>query len=446
MFHSYDIRGKYESQITIQTAYLLGVAYARTQKPSEVLVGYDARLHSDELANALIDGLIDEGVHVRFIGFCCTPMIWFGVSHFNLDGGIMVTASHNPKEYVGFKFCSKHSIPIGLTNGLKNIQKEYESILQNGIDHPKKQGVVTEQLIVSEYIHHILPFADKTENLKIVVDASNGVMGPILPELFENLNIDVVPLYFKPDGNFPNHSPNPMDVESRQELQKTIVAQKADLGILFDGDGDRVVFLDENGKPIPTDSVLYMIFTYLLSEQKKQTKQTVVYDLRMSMFLKEQVEKMDCYSIKTKVGRPDIIQNLVKHNGLVGGEVSGHYYFKDFYYCDDGISAMLCVLSYMSQQAGSVSQIIDSLNPYVQTGELNFTVHEDFSNIISIVKEKYFGEKIELLDGISVYSKDFWFNIRSSNTEPLIRLNLEADSTEILKTQKQKLLQTLGLN
>ncbi|MFT4313007.1 MAG: phosphomannomutase/phosphoglucomutase [Candidatus Woesearchaeota archaeon] len=447
MFHSYDVRGKYKSDIDVQHAYLLGVSFARSHRPKTVIIGYDARIGSDVLAHAITDGLLDEGVNVTFVGLVSTPVVWFAVNNEKADGGIMVTASHNPKEYVGFKFCTKHAKPLSLSDGLEKIQKIYNTLQVDTISHPKKAGNLTQKDMTDEYISYMLPFGNNiTSEKKILFDCSNGSIGPVLTNVLKNLPMECVIRNVHPDGTFPNHSPNPLNTDAQMQFGEDIRAQKADGGIMFDGDGDRIVCFDEFGTVLPPESVLYLIVQQLRYVYQNTKKFSVVHDLRMSKSLQESLESQQIKTIKTKVGRPSIIGSMKQNKSIVGGEISGHYYFQNFFDCDDGIVAALHVLSYLCNEHETLSTLTQDLNPYSKPDEINIERTQDFSDIRLTLKERYSHATIEELDGISVYDSRFWFNIRPSNTEKLLRITLEADSEEILDTLKSELSNILGVS
>ena len=447
IFRSYDIRGLYPTEVNKETAYLIGKAYIYWLNSkfkilnSKILVSRDMRDSSPELSKELIRGLIESGADVIDIGLSTTPMHYFGINFLNADGGIMVTASHNPAEYNGFKVSLAKAVPVGKDSGLEEIKKfalDKKETIANRI------GIVAQKDILNDYVEFLTKNRKINKNLKLVVDAGNGMAGYILPKIFEKLGIkNYEPLYFDLDGNFPNHEANPLKEETLAELKKKVLENKADLGIAFDGDGDRVGFLTHKGEFIRGDYITALIANAYL---KQKPKSKIIYDIRCSHSVKESIEENGGTPIRGRVGHAYMKECLRKDNILFGGELSMHYYFQEFFNCDSGALAMIKILELLSESGKNLEELARPLEKYYQSGELNFFV-QDGSAAGGEVKEQiikkianYFSDgKIDYLDGLTVEYPEWWFNLRASGTEPLLRLNIEANTKELLE-KKQKLL------
>ncbi len=436
IFKSYDIRGIYPSELNEEAAFEIGRAFVKKTGAKRVAVGRDARLASPNLFKALARGIAAEGGKVYDIGQCPTECLYFAVSNYDFGAGIMVTASHNPKEYDGFKLVQRAG------NNLKVISgKDLKSFVEEG-DGFKKQSLANEEKkdIWPDFINHALSFAAISDinPFKIVVDASNGVGGLALSKMQDRLPVKIVPLNFEPNGNFPNHSPNPMLQESYEQISEEIIKQKADFGFVFDGDADRVFLIDENGKKISSDVTILLLAKYFL---EKNPGGIIARHATCSKAIDEFVKKWGGIPLRTKVGFINIQQGLIDNNGIMGGELTGHYCFKDNSYSDSGMIAFLTLLQVISKDGRKVSEITKELAPYYKPDEINFEV-KDKDAIIEKIKEKYKDGEQDFLDGITVSYNDWWFNVRPSNTEPLLRLTIEARTKEFWE-QKQKELAAL---
>ncbi len=422
IFHAYDIRGIYETEVTIKTAVQLAYAYTKVFKPELMLIGHDPRLGSEKLANALADAFRDAGVSVIFSGLITTPMLYFGINEYNCSGGIMVTASHNPKEYAGFKICRENAIPVGMGSGLERIQEAFTDFEPTEI----KAAEVTTKLIHDDYLDFILPFFPTTVNANFVIDCSNGSAGPIVKDVLINLDAQMTILNEQPDGNFPNHEPNPMLETARAQLVEAVKAQKADFGVIFDGDADRLLVIDENGEVIRPDILFLIIAKYLLEENPK-TK--LVYDLRSTKAIAEIAHQYRTSAYKTSVGHTNIKKEMRNNDADFGGELSGHYYYKDFYYCDNAILTLAYILHITTDSGIPISELAKESTYYAKSDELNFTV-TDAKKTLQNISDTF--ERVEKIDGITIIEDTWWANVRASNTEPLVRLNVEADTPQIL--------------
>lgn len=455
IFKTYDIRGVYPEEINKDIVFYIGKAFAiflkrkLSKKRIKVVISCDFRLSSPELKKAFIGGLLEENLNIIDAGFTTTPMNYFLINFLKVDGGAMITASHNPKEYNGIKLSLKKAIPIGESNGLKEIKK---ILLKNLKFENQKQKIyrkVSKKNFINEYVNFLLKHSQMSNiksQMSVVIDCGNGAVGYILSKLLKKLKVKYYPLYFKPDGNFPNRDPNPLNKNALTKLKEILLKKKADLGIAFDGDGDRVFFLDKKANFIGPNFV-YALLIQDIFKIKKRPK--IIIDIRSSKSIKELVKKKGGIFKFSKVGHYFFKKVMRQEKADLGGELSGHYYFKDFFFCDSGIFAMLKILKIFLKSDKKISSLIKSFKKYHQSGEINFKV-KNKKKTIQRVKD-YFknlsnksSRKIKIFnfDGLNVETDNFWFNLRLSNTEPLIRLNLEAKTKKILE-KKLKLLSKL---
>ncbi|MGD0576662.1 MAG: phosphomannomutase/phosphoglucomutase [Candidatus Staskawiczbacteria bacterium] len=432
IFKSYDIRGIYPSEINDAAAFDIGRAFARHSGVQKIVLGQDARLASPALFRALSSGIQAENVIVHDIGQAPTECLYFAVGNYDFDAGIMITASHNPKEYDGFKMLQKINGQIEMVRGKDLLAEVTES------DFSKAEFLETEREdIWKDFSNHILDFVDLAEivPMKIVVDASSGVAGLAIEKIQDKLPVEIASLNFEPNGNFPNHAPNPLLEGSTDQISEKIKSEKADFGLIFDGDADRVFLLDENGKMVAADAVLLLLAKHFL---EKNPGMAIAYNAICSKAVPEFVKKWGGVPIRTQVGFVNVREGLLKNNGIMGGELSGHYCFKDNFYMDSGMIAFLTLLQITSKDTRSVSEITKELSPYFKSPELNFSV-KDKDAILEKVKKEYTDGQQDFLDGITVTYKDYWFNVRASNTEPLLRLTIEARTAQILDKKIKEL-------
>ena len=438
IFKAYDIRGIYPDELNEAMAQKIGWAFTKFFGAKTIAVGYDMRQAAPSIFDALAKGINSAGVDVVSIGQVSTPMISFVVGHFGYDAGIMITASHNPKEYIGFKVCDKNVVPIGYDHGLNTIEQMVEEFAG-----PEKvsQGEVIAKDIWDEYVCHVHDQVDTSclKPLKVVVDAGNGMGGVVFEKVFAGLPLTVDKLYFEPDGTFPNHEPNPLKSENMKDLQKRVIETKSDIGFAFDGDADRVMFVDESGQLISSDMVTILIGKYLL-EQYPGSK--ILYDLRSSRAVKEEIEKLGGQTSMCRVGHAFIKRQLRKENGLFAGELSGHYYFKSNFYADSGMMAALYVLAVLSKEDQPISELIQPYKRYYASGEINSEVRNADQKIREIESLFSDGDQ-DHLDGLTVNYSRWWFNVRKSNTEPVLRLNLEADDINLGEEKLKKLMKVI---
>ncbi len=435
IFKAYDLRGIYPAQLNEETAYLVGKALVEYLKTSNIAVGRDMRLSSPALFENLTKGILEAGSDVVDIGLCSTDELYFAVGNFGFDGGVMITASHNPKEYNGFKICQKEAVPLSGDSGLKEIQQ----IISSGkFSTSKKKGSLIQKDVTDDYIWHILSFVDvkKIKSFKIVVDAGNGMAGLLTPKLFAHLPCQLIPMFFELDGSFPHHPASPIEPENLKFLQEKVLSEKAFLGAAFDGDADRVFFVDEKAQMLGGDIVTALVAKSLL---KKEKDATILYNIICSRTVPRVIQENGGQAVKTRVGHALIKLLMKKHNAIFGGEHSGHFYFRDNFYADSALITLVVFLELLSEENKKVSALVKEIDRYFRSGELNSQV-EDMPGKLKEIEKVYSKGKIDHLDGLTVEFDNWWFNVRPSNTEPLLRLNVEADSPELLQQETKKLL------
>ncbi|MDF1545560.1 MAG: phosphomannomutase/phosphoglucomutase [bacterium] len=436
IFKAYDIRGVYPEQISKEVAYQVGYALAVKMKPHSIAVGRDMRVSSDELFEGLAAGINDMGVDVIDLGLTSTDGLYFAVGKYGYDGGVMITASHNPAQYNGLKICKKNAEPLSGHDGLNQILK----LIESGSLPAKAptRGVINRRDINAAYGEHCLSFIDqsKIKSFKIVIDAGNGMAGATLPPVLEQLPIDVTRLFFELDGSFPNHPASPIEPENLVDLVQKMAEINADFGVAFDGDADRMFLVDRFGNQVGGDMVTALVAKSLL---KKAPQETVLYNLICSRAVPELVLKMGGTPVRTRVGHALIKPLMKEHDAVFGGEHSGHFYFRDNWFADSGLIAFLVCLELMSEEGRELHDLIAEINPYHRSGEINSRV-ESAKDSIEKVAEAFADGQQDRVDGLTVQYDDYWFNLRPSNTEPLLRLNVEADSLELLDDKTEKLL------
>lgn len=432
-FKAYDIRGKVPGDLNSDLAYKVGRAVASFLKAKTMLIGRDVRKSSPELSDALAKGLTDAGCDVIDLGLCGTEMIYFGTPFLNADGGVMITASHNPPEYNGLKFVKKGSVPFGYESGLDQIEK---MILENNLGEISSvKGKVTQKNIMNEFIANLKKFYDakKISPFKVVVNAGNGCVGPALDQLEKLLPIKMIKVFHEPDSNFPNGVPNPLLPENRQPTIDAIKKHNADLGVAWDGDYDRCFFFDESGNFIEGYYIVALLAKSIL---KNNPGEKIVHDPRLTWNTIYEVEKVGGVPVVSKSGHAFIKQKMREVNSIYGGEMSAHHYFRDNSYSDSGLIPFLLILQLMSHENAKLSELVGQMiKSYPCSGEINSTVSNGAEKI-RLLKEKYSDGIIDELDGLSVDYPNWRFNVRMSNTEPLIRLNVESRGDEKLMQQK----------
>ena len=444
IFKAYDIRGLVDKELTQDFAFATGVAVAKflelEREPGTVVIGEDMRPSSPELASAFSAGVTSQGLDVIRIGLASTDMLYFASGKLNLPGA-MFTASHNPAAYNGIKLCLSGARPIGKESGLvtiENFVKEGTAMAMRNI------GVEKNQNLLDEYVDHLLALVDVSDirPLKIVIDAGNGMGGYTAPAVFKRLNAEVIEMYFELDGTFPNHEANPIDPANLVDLQKAVKKHKADIGLAFDGDADRCFLVDEKGDLVNPSALTSLIAT---RELKKYPASNIIYNLISSRAVKEVVEENGGTAIRSRVGHSYIKKLMAESNAVFGGEHSGHFYFRDFWKADSGMLAALHAIAALGETDSTLSQLLKTFNRYFSSGEINSTVADAKAAMAQV--EKIYVKKGEVevdhLDGLTINGDTWWFNLRASNTEPLLRLNVEASTEARMKKVRDDVLNTI---
>ena len=449
IFKAYDIRGIYPDQVDETAAWKIGHGaaqflrsllrgYERGQANAQsVCVGHDMRTHSPALVKALMEGMNAAGANVIDIGMIDTPQMYFAINHLGTCGGVQVTASHNPAQYNGFKISGKEARPIGADTGLKEIKHIATSLLHTKI---RSDGLVEKCDLTEEYAEHVLKFLNpRLKPLKVVIDASNGMAGKMVPAIFADLPIEMIGLNLKHDGSFV-HDPNPLVEANLAGLKEIVLREKADVGICFDGDADRLMMVDEKARNVTCDLATALMVPYFLRDNPGSA---VVYDLRSSHVVQEEIIKHGGTPRRERVGHSYMKKTLRDSHAVFGGELSGHFYYRDNYYADSGMITLVHVLNILSESDEPLSELIKPLRRYAGSGEINFEV-EDKIGAMERLKRKYSQGQIDDLDGVTIQFRQWWFNCRASNTEPLLRLNVEAQDEEMLRAKLDDLKAFLG--
>jgi len=440
IFKAYDIRGLYPSEINEEAARLIGRGFVAYLGATRIAVSRDMRLSSPAVAAAFIEGATEQGADVVDYGMMGTDMMYFAVARDGLDGGVQITASHNPKEYNGIKMVRKEAFPLSGDAGIGDIR---DMIAHGKLPAPSaRRGTVTTRNVVDDYVTHVLSFidADKIKPFHVVLDAGNGMAGLVAPKLFAGLPCKVTTMCFEVDGTFPNHEANPLIEENRRDIVERVVRDKADIGIAWDGDADRVFFIDGSGEFIAGDFV-----TALLAEAflLKHPGAKIVYDVRASYAVKDTVAKYGGTALMNRVGHAFFKQRMREEGAIFGGEVTGHYYFRDYFYADNGFIPALLILELMSIKGQTLRELLEPLREkYFISGEIN-TKLKDMSLIpakLDALSAKYQDGRVYAMDGTSVEYPDWHFNVRASNTEPMLRLNLEATNPGLMEQRRDEVL------
>ena len=443
-FGAYDIRGIYPKTINEDIAYRIGRFFPSLFRARKVVVGNDIRLSGPALKEALVRGLTESGCDVLDIGQCGTEMIYFATAHLKLDGGVMITASHNPKEYNGMKFVRQEVRPISGDTGLRELESQVAGgELPKAVEVP---GKVEKLDIAEEYVKHILSYVDvnKLKPLKVVVNAGNGAAGPILDVMEKYLPFELVKVYHEPDGNFPNGVPNPLLPENREATAKAVRESGADVGVAWDGDFDRCFMFDEQGNFIEG---YYMVGFLAKAFLQKNSGAKIIYDPRLTWNTEELVRENGGIPVISKSGHAFIKEKMRKENAIYGGEMSAHHYFRDFSYCDSGMIPWLLVLELLSKSGKALSALMkERMEQYPCSGEINSKV-KDADEVLARIETEYGSRgQITKIDGLSVDFDDWRFNLRKSNTEPVIRLNVESRHDEnLMRTKTRELLEKIRM-
>jgi phosphomannomutase len=439
---AYDIRGLVDTEVTADFVFSLGCAYAKfleeEREPSTVLIGEDMRPSSPLLASAFADGITSQGFDVIRIGLASTDMLYFAAGKLNLPGA-MFTASHNPAEYNGIKLCKSGARPIGKESGLVRIR----DLILNGVPMSlRSPGKSSDQPMLGDYVDFLLSlFAPEkikvARKLKVVIDAGNGMAGFTAPATMERLNVDLIPMYFELDGTFPNHEANPLDPKNMKALQKKVKAVKADIGLAFDGDADRCFIVDERGELVNPSTLTALI---AVRELERKPGSTIIYNLISSQAVPEIIEEHGGKPVRSRVGHSYIKKLMAESGAVFGGEHSGHFYFGDFWCADSGMLAALFALSELGGSDRPLSELLAPYDRYISSGEINTQVADTQKSLESIKATYQVEYPVDDLDGYTITGPDWWFNVRGSNTEPLLRLNVEADSQKTMERVRDQVL------
>jgi phosphomannomutase len=441
VFKAYDVRGLVPQELDGEGAYRIAQAYVAAFEPRTMAVGRDMRLSSPELAEAVVRGAADAGADVVDIGQVGTEMLYFAVGEYGYEGGLQVTASHNPKEYNGMKIVRRGAQPVGSDTGLDRVKA-----LAVGDDPPTSAGggTVTERDVYAGFHDRVMRFIDAAtiRPLRVVLDGANGMSGPMIGPLLERLPIEPIPYHLDPDGRFPNHQPNPLLEENRRFIIEKVREHGADLGIAWDGDADRCFFIDDAGEFVPGDFLTALMAEHML---RRAPGAKIIYDLRASWAVRDTVRAAGGEPLENRVGHAFIKARMRKEEAVFAGEVSGHYYFRDYYHCDTGIVPALVLLELLSQRGRPLSELLAPFRErYFISGEINSTV-SDVPVKLQELKERYGRDatRVSHADGISFEFADWHFNVRPSNTEPLLRLNLEALSEDQMVARRDEVLELI---
>src|SRR3954468_22513354 len=440
VFKAYDVRGLYREELDEDGAYAIGRAYVEEFEPARIAVGRDMRVSSPTMAAAVREGAADAGAEVLDVGLVGTEMVYFAVGALELDGGIMVTASHNPKEYTGMKIVRRGALPVGGDSGLLDVRDRALAADWRSAG----RGTIRDEDIWSRFVDRVLSFVDVSalKPLRVVIDGANGMAGMMLPPVLERLpSIDVMRCYFEPDGTFPNHEPNPLLPENREFIIRKTTEERADFGVAFDGDADRCFFVDDTGDFVPGDFTTALFAELILG---REPGGKVIYDVRASWAVPEAIRAAGGEPLVNRVGHAFIKQRMRDEGAGFGGEVSAHYYFRDFTQADSGVIPFLLMLELVSARGQKLSEILAQFRSrYFLTGEINTRV-ADVAVKLQELKERFGPEgRVSHLDGLSVDADDWHFNVRPSNTEPLLRLNLEARSEELMERKRDEVLDVI---
>jgi phosphomannomutase len=437
IFGAYDVRGVYPTDLNEDVTYRIGRAFAQYLGVSPIAVGRDMRLSSPALVQAFIQGITDQGSDAVDLGMTTTDELYFAVGKYGYPAGAMITASHNPKQYNGIKMCRANAVAISSETGGFAIR---DIAVSGQFAEPERKGDITVRDVSDAYVEHCLSFIDvaNVKPFKIAVDAGNGMAGMILPRVFAKLPCELIPLYFELDGTFPNHPASPIEPENTEELRRIVPERGCDMGVAFDGDADRMFLIDEHGRLLGGDMVTALVARSLL---RKHPGATILYNLICSRSVPELIERDGGRAVRTRVGHSFIKAQMREENAIFGGEHSGHFYFRDNWYADSGLIAFLIVLELVSLSGKTVSELVAEVDTRFRSGEVNSETHDQQGRLEAIERTYAAqGAKIDHLDGVTVAFPTWWANVRPSNTEPLLRLNVEADTQEEMERRRDELL------
>lgn len=429
IFKAYDIRGVYPTELDADSARKIGSAIADQFKPQLLVVGRDVRKSQAELFPAFVEGVTRQGVHVIDIGLCSTPIFYYAVTHLQADLGVMVTASHNPPEYNGFKLCKAGAVPVSGPDGIYALR---DYLVAGNLPKPlARHGSVTKKDVLKDYQALFLS-QSKPSKIKVIADTANAMGILETPVLEKRCQLSI--LFPDLDGSSPNHPANPLEAENMRFLIDAVRRQKADLGIAFDGDADRVMFCDEKGEIVPSDMIVALLARFF-------PRQTILFDVRSTRAIAEEVQKLGGTAIRCRVGHAFIKKQLRETNAAFAGELSGHFYYKEFSHAESSLWTSLLILRLMQESSQSLSALVAPLRRFFQSGEINSTVQDPTAKMKELESRfKPIAKKTDWLDGITIEFDDWWFNVRASNTEPLLRLNLEANTKKLMEEKRDEVL------
>ena len=438
IFKAYDIRGTYPDQIDATTAFRIGAAMVRFLSAKRLVVGRDMRTMAPEIQDAVIEGMLSQGCDVVDIGLASTPMVYYGIGKIACDGGMAVTASHNPKQYIGFKLCRQEARPLSGDTGIKDIQ----ALVESGDLQPVAQKGKREHVdLMEDWCAHIAGFARDIKPMKVCVDYANGMGANESPNIFARIpGLEVISLYEELDGTFPNHEANPLKESNLDDLRALVAKHGATLGLAFDGDADRCAFVDQEGRTVHADLITVMFARGML---QRHPGKGIIYDLRSSKVVPEEIVRLGGRPVRERVGHSFMKETMRRTDCIGGGELSGHFYFAENYFTDCGVLAAIEVLNQLSAEGQTLKQAADPLRKYFGTGEINFKV-DDKDGLMKAVAEQFPDGEVDYLDGVTVTYPDWWVNVRPSNTEPFLRMCLEADTQALMEQKRDELFSLLG--
>jgi len=437
IFKAYDIRGVYPEQFDEDAAHRIGRAFASWAGAERIVLGRDCRLSSPAMSDAFTTGVTGVGVGIEDVGLATTDMVYFASGRLSLPGA-MFTASHNPPEYNGLKLCLAGARPVGVESGLGEVRALAERESSRGATAAPDPGLISPREMREDYLEHLLSFVDLDRFLPFTVaaDAANGMAGLVVPELFQRLPGKLVPLYMELDGTFPHHPADPIDPKNQEDVKRAVLDHGADLGLAFDGDADRVFLVDENARGVSGSLVTALVAIGML---EREPGATILHNLICSRVVPEVIREHGGKPVKTRVGHSFIKKVMAETGAVFGGEHSGHYYFRAHYNADSGLVASMVVMAQMSKAERPLSELLEPLRRYADSGEINSPV-EDKEAVIERIAERYRDGRQDRMDGLTVEYDDWWFNVRPSNTEPLLRLNVEAATEDLLKEKTAEVL------
>ena len=422
VFNSNDIRGVFNKEWDAETAYRIGLVLGSVIEAEKIVVGRDSRTTSNTVYESLTKGITTAGKDVYNIGVCDTPAVYFAVVNYKLEGGVMITASHNPPEYNGMKIVRAEAKPVGYSNGINKLEELVSSIKAEDY-YSDVKGKIIDLEIEDDYASFYSQYSEDLGSLKLVIDCSSGTAGVFGEKIISGVSDNYTFINMEPDGTFPSHGPNPMLAENLEQLKKEVVKNKADIGLCFDGDADRVVFIDEKGEMVSPDMIIGILAEYYLKEKKE----TIIYDLRCSNGIAEHISDCGGEALMSPVGHTGIKRMMRESGGVFGGELAGHYYFRDYFYSDSAWMTSLMVLNVLKNSGKKISEIVSQIEKYCFSGEMNFRT-EIRKTLFEELKEKYSDGAFTEIDGLRIDYPDWWFLVRQSTNEPLVRLVVEAEN------------------